>query len=74
MRQIRRLLKIVSFTLFCFVADVNSAQVNIAGCIYAFDQEYKPKGPYAWHQCPGNINGTHILTARGFKRSLYQNM
>lgn len=79
MKQIRRLLKIVSFVLLCFVTDVNSTQVNIAGSIYKFDRMYRKydqvagsltSGPYRWHQLLENINGTHILTAENLRYHL----
>lgn len=65
----KRSLKFMLFGIFLFVPNTNSAQVNISGCIYQFDQGYRahPAGPYKWHQMPGNINGTHILTTEDLR-------
>lgn len=65
----KRSLKFVLFGIFLFASNANSAQVNISGCIYQFDQMYKlhPAGPHRWHQMPGNINGTHILSAEDLR-------
>lgn len=53
MKQVRRLLKFISFVIFCLITDINSAQVNIAGNIYTFGPM---GGNNVWH------NGANILT------------
>ena len=62
MKQLRRLLKFISFIIFCFITDINSAQVNIAGIIYTFGPV---RGNNVWH------NGVNILTSQMLRDHLY---
>lgn len=55
MKQVRRLVKFISFVLFCLITDINSAQVNIVGNIYTFGPV---NGNNVWH------NGANILTSQ----------
>ncbi len=57
MKQLRRLLKFMSFIIFYLITDINSAQVNIAGTNYTFGPV---GGNNVWH----NVGGNNRLTSQ----------